>query len=631
MDWADLALSAARGASLATVLSAFGAIVFRLVILPGALAPVNDGVATSIARALVRLTTVSVAAAVLLTLAWSMMQSAAIAGVSGWRETVGAAPVVMLRTQFGHFVLARLLLLVAAGMLVLRNGRAGAVVTALLIGSALMLQPFMGHAGAMGGLQGCELAASEVLHLLAAGAWLGGLAPLLIVLCRVSPEGARAASHSFTPIGLGCVTLLAGTGLMQAWDLIGGLPGLIGTSYGRVALLKLAIFAALLGLAMANRFVLTERLASASPQPARRWLIASVATETVLGMAVVLAAGRLASLAPSIHEQPTWPFPVRPSLDAFADPDLAREVGTALVEMAGAVVLAGAALVWRRVRWTGLAGAVLLAAISVPHLDPLFVEAYPSSFYISPTEFGDTGIVHGARLFAANCAGCHGVAGHGDGPAAKASPIPPADLTAEHLWAHGDGDLFWWLSHGVTNPEGGLSMPGFAATLSSDARWEVIDYLHAHNAGESMRGTGTWTHPVPTPQFSAVCRDGRHIDLDDLRGRPLLVVAGIPPPGLPATLGLTVIQLAQTGSFQLAGAVCVAGDPATWKAFAILLGVSPDKLAGAQVLADQNGWLRASSMLDVAGGWIGDNAALASALADIERHPIKAAMGGHHH
>ena len=68
-------------------------------------------------------------------------------------------------------------------------------------------------------------------------------------------------------------------------------------------------------------------------------------------------------------------------------------------------------------------------------------------------------------------------------------------------------------------------MPGFDDKLSSEARWDLIDYLRAHNAGESMRTTGKWPHPLPVPQFDATCPDGRTIDLDDLRGRVLRIVA----------------------------------------------------------------------------------------------------------
>ena len=610
MDWSGFALSTARGASLAAVLSAFGVGAFRAFVLPGMLVGEHDGAGREVGRRLVRLGRVSLVAALGLTLVWLWLQTATMAGAEGARQIGAAFASVALHTRFGHFTTVRLALLALALVLPGRWIWLGLA----LSGAALLLQTGIGHAGAMGGGTGAELIASEALHLLAAGAWLGGLLPLLIVLLRVSPVGARAVSHAFTPVGLACVAVLAGTGVLQAWELVGGLAGLVGTAYGRMAALKIAVFAMLLGLATANRFVFTERLGEGAR--ASRRLLASIAIETMLGLLVALAAGRLASLAPSIHEQPIWPFASRPSLEAFADPDIAREVGVALAGLGGAMLLAGAAIVWRRVRWPGLAAAIGLAALAVPHLDMLFVEAYPSSFYTSPTEFGDGGIVHGGRLFAAHCAVCHGADGRGGGAV--------ADLTAEHLWAHGEGDLFWWLSHGIAKPAGGLSMPGFAGKLSSDARWDVLDYVRALNAGAAMRATDIWPHPLPVPQFDAVCAGGRHIDMDDMRERGVLIVAGEAPDAVPP--GLTVIQLTPS-----AKGLCTALGPDVWTVFALLLGVSRDQLAGAQILADRDGWLRARAFPGVAGGWIADRLALARAVADIELHPVRAAGGHHHH
>ena len=82
-------------------------------------------------------------------------------------------------------------------------------------------------------------------------------------------------------------------------------------------------------------------------------------------------------------------------------------------------------------RWPALVVAAITLALAIPHLDLLFVQAFPTSFYTSPTEFAATAIVHGAKLFAANCVVCHGAEGRGDGPAAKSLPWPPADLTAD--------------------------------------------------------------------------------------------------------------------------------------------------------------------------------------------------------
>jgi mono/diheme cytochrome c family protein len=99
-------------------------------------------------------------------------------------------------------------------------------------------------------------------------------------------------------------------------------------------------------------------------------------------------------------------------------------------------------------------------------------------------------VLLGARLYPVYCADCHGAGGGGDGPLAARSEIPPANLMAPHLWAHGDGELFWWLSDGMRDPEGALVMPGFAPVLGDDARWALIDFIRARNAGLALPAAG---------------------------------------------------------------------------------------------------------------------------------------------
>ena len=276
---------------------------------------------------------------------WS--KSSVIAGADSVAATLRAAPVVAFQTHYGRWFVVRCALL-AVVVLLPFGQRAVLVIALALAGVALAMQPLLGHAGAIGGVVGAELITSETLHLLAAGAWLGGLLPLFIAVRMLPHEGAASACRSFTPIGLAAVLLLAGTAVVQVVDLMGGLPGLFGTSYGHVALVKLALFFVLLSLAGLNRLVLTEQLASDHSRAARWHMGLSVLFEMALGVAVIVMASLLASLMPAMHEQPVWPFPWRPSMAAFGDPSLRRGMILALVAVGIGIAVMAAGAIWRR-------------------------------------------------------------------------------------------------------------------------------------------------------------------------------------------------------------------------------------------------------------------------------------------
>lgn len=611
MSALDIAVAALRGLNSVALVSTFGTLLFVAVIADH--------------PALRRLARISAAGAVVLGIAWLVVDSAVIADADGVSETMAAVPIVAWQTQYGRWFLCRCVLLIVVAVLPARR-RALLFLTLVLAGVALAIQPMLGHAGAIGGSVGGELIASEVLHLLAAGAWLGGLLPLFIAVSVLPLRAAAAACRSFTPIGLSAVLLLAGTAIVQVIELMGGLPGLFGTTYGHVALVKLALFIVLLTLAALNRLVLTERVAHGTTA-----IRISIIFEMLLGIAVIVTAGFLASQTPGTHDQPVWPFPWRPSLDALSDPVLRRELIPALIATGVGVVLAIIGSVIRRIRWYALAAALVILALAVPHLDLLFVEAYPTSFFTSPTEFAATAIVHGSRLFAANCTPCHGTDARGDGPMAKALPVPPADLTAEHFWAHSDGELYWYVSHGFAAPDGSVAMPGFGHVLSTEGIWDVIDYLRAHNGGESLRQTGKWQHPLQVPQFDAACPGGNTLDLDDLRGRVLRIIAAPDDQSVepPPTAGATTILLTRRRMTRPIGSACVATEPQTWTAFAIILGQSPDALAGWQVLVDRDAWLRAAWHPGEPGDWTNPQV-LSSTIRDMLAHPLAIKLASGH-
>ena len=95
----------------------------------------------------------------------------------------------------------------------------------------------------------------------------------------------------------------------------------------------------------------------------------------------------------------------------------------------------------------------------------------------------------GARLFAVNCAVCHGPEGRGDGRMAalwraRQGAVPPADLTSSVVANRTDGELYWIITNGFTSPEnqvqypGGLTnMPAFGKLLTPEERWALVSYI----------------------------------------------------------------------------------------------------------------------------------------------------------
>ncbi|HEX6120286.1 MAG TPA: CopD family protein [Dongiaceae bacterium] len=611
----ELAYGLVRGLHVAATLSVFGAAIFRAVVAPAAFPDDATGAATRRITLLIRLSlVVAIAAAG----AWLLLEASDVAGEDD--TILDTIPIVVLEMRFGWLLIARLALLAAAVALFARGAqtwqRTGA---AVLAACAVALQAGLGHGASMDNPAGWGLTVVEALHLLAAGAWLGGLAPLYIIVGAMDPEAALATTRRFSRLGIVCVVVLAGTILIQGWVLIGGLPGLIGTDYGLVASVKLILFATLLGFAVVNRFRHMPSLSGAWGGEGRRRLRRSIAAETVVGLCVILAAGVLLTLPPAMHQQPNWPFPYQFSLATQVDPDLRNETLLGATQAIGAFALICLACAWRRARWIAAACAALLAWWSAPHLSLLLVPAYPTSFYHSTSGFTAASIARGADLFAGNCVACHGVEGKGNGPQAKDLPIPSADLTAPHLFEHSDGEMYWWLTHGIEGPDGNLVMPGFGDQLDPDERWNLIDYLRAHNAGLALAASGQWPHPILAPDMT-IETGTSSIALTSLRGQVLRVVAlrddGKEAPPLPqGDLAIRTIPLAR-------------GSDA-WTASAIVAGIPTDQLAGTTFLVDSNGWLRRVFKPDESV----DAAAFLAAARDAEAHAteIDGAPSMHHH
>jgi mono/diheme cytochrome c family protein len=207
--------------------------------------------------------------------------------------------------------------------------------------------------------------------------------------------------------------------------------------------------------------------------------------------------------------------------------------------------------------------------------------------YATPTGFSAASIAVGAALFARDCAVCHGAEGRGDGKLAKTLAVPPANLTAPHVLMHGDSQMFQWVSEGIKSPRGARAMPGFAGALTETQRWELIDYIRAHNLGDAAQRNGKWPKLVEAPALQARCGT-RIMQLHDLRGHFVRLVIGSVPAAQPADSD--VVTIATKAS--LAG-VCVANSEDVGAAYGIVAGLKPESLPGSQFLIDEQGALSA--------------------------------------
>jgi copper transport protein len=202
-----------------------------------------------------------------------------------------AQPVVWrtgLGTSFGWTVLAALIafglgLLSLAGPLILARPFALAAMAG--VGAALAAS---GHASAA---EPQWLTRPMVfLHGVGIAFWAGALVPLGLALKRQA-AGAVAFLHRFSSAILPAVAMLALAGIVLAVIQVQTPAALVGTAYGRLLLVKLALLVFLFTLAAVNRWRLTA-LAEAGATEVQRRLTRSIGVEVLIVLAIFgIAAG----------------------------------------------------------------------------------------------------------------------------------------------------------------------------------------------------------------------------------------------------------------------------------------------------------------------------------------------------
>jgi copper resistance protein D len=294
-------LTLVRGIHFAATLLVAGTVVFISMLAERAM---SKGWGATLHRQLTLLVWLALAVAVLSGAVWLVLLASDILGASFADICLhGGAWPVLTDTRFGLVWCIRLALALLLALLLPWPATRWLQVT--IAAAFLALPALVGHAGATPGLAGDLHLISDMLHLLAAGAWLGGLPALAFLLWR-APRGhgrGRGAFmvrvvYRFSRLGILSVGILLTSGLVNSWSLLNGPRDLIASDYGRLVAFKIVLFGAMVTIAAVNKFYLTPRL----PKPAAlRSLRHNSLAEIGLGLCVLLFVGILGTLPPAAH------------------------------------------------------------------------------------------------------------------------------------------------------------------------------------------------------------------------------------------------------------------------------------------------------------------------------------------
>ena len=293
-------------------------------------------------------------------------------------------------------------------------------------------------------------------------------------------------------------------------------------------------------------------------------------------------------LAQPLHGQPSWPFAHRLAAEYLLhEPGQARRLVFSLATLLLLFLLG--ALAWRGRRARGwLAAMALLALVLTPWPEwrLLFRPTVPTAFHQTPNAFSASSIVQGQRTYLAHCQRCHGVDGQGEGTDAPGLPMWPPTLNGSLLWKRLDGELFWRIRHGMQDRQGQSTMPG--SRLSDQQVWDLLDFLRAQAAGQTLRQTGGWMHPVPVPDAAILCHNGSR-QLSSWHGQRLrLVFTSGAGPVVMEDPRLSTVAVGRG----VADVDCHVDNEELTQALALVIGVRQQELPGHQLIADKGGWLR---------------------------------------
>ncbi len=236
-----------------------------------------------------RLALVASLVALLTAVVWLQLESASMA--DDWRAALDPALVgaVLGDTAFGHAWALHLVLAAALVAVILFGPRARWGAAAVVSGALLASLGLVDHAAMQTGAEGFLHRANHALHLLAAGAWLGGLVVFAMCLGAYRRDDLREdavrAMMGFSFWGQFIVAAVVLTGAVNIALTSGRAPIPPATPYRALLIAKIIVVAIMISLAVFNRFVLAPRLKRSATALAA--LSATCAAEVALGSLVV--------------------------------------------------------------------------------------------------------------------------------------------------------------------------------------------------------------------------------------------------------------------------------------------------------------------------------------------------------
>src|ERR1700730_20796 len=183
---------------------------------------------------------------------------------------------------------------------------------AVIAGLGLIIYPFNSHPVTLD--QQVAGLLSSIAHRLALAVWAGGL-PALILLIGTGPvaddtrrlaAGVLRRSSRLATVAMG---VILASGALLTLFLVRNFPSFIGTQYGYLLIVKLALLGGVLAIAQGLQRKLLPMLELKPGDSIFRSYASRVKFETFLALLIVIVASDMAGLAPPEHENIYWPLP----------------------------------------------------------------------------------------------------------------------------------------------------------------------------------------------------------------------------------------------------------------------------------------------------------------------------------